>query len=285
MKSKHARLLAAGIACLLVIWAVLRINDPERPLHRAMDRHGLRQGIVLYGTPERVSGTIRIASRPDRTFPYYSLSKPVTAATVLALADAGKMDLDGTFAGASVRQLLSHSGGWDRAIAGDPVTSRQEPADCVRIGVPPRQFAPGSRAAYSNLGYCLLGALIEDATGMSYERAVRQALPEARDMGYDAWLGPAGGWSGTAEQYYRFASRPVDPRALVRPAFAPTGPYYGMGWRVLADGTISHYGIYGDGYSVVFKRPGWVAVGLFDGRPADGEAARDELLKALSGFR
>ena len=115
---------------------------------------------------------------------------------------------------------------------------------------------------------------------------VRRLLPEAQGMSYRPALGPAGGWSGTIAQYYRFASRPVDPEALVRPAYAPEGAFYAMGWKVLDNGTLAHYGMYDpNGYSIVFKQPGWVAVGLFTGRPADGDAARDSLLNVLSGYR
>ncbi len=59
-----------------------------------------------------------------------------------------------------------------------------------------------------------------------------------------------------------------------------------MGWRVLPDGTLSHYGVLtgtaADQYTVAFKCPGWVAVGLFSGMPRDWEAARADLLEALA---
>src|SRR5919108_2326439 len=37
-------------------------------------------------------------------------------------------------------------------------------------------FEPGSRYAYSNFGYCILGRVVEKVTGLSYERFVRQQI-------------------------------------------------------------------------------------------------------------
>src|SRR5207249_6526833 len=39
-------------------------------------------------------------------------------------------------------------------------------------------FDPGTRFAYSNLGYCVLGRVIERVTGQKYEDAVRQLVLE-----------------------------------------------------------------------------------------------------------
>jgi CubicO group peptidase (beta-lactamase class C family) len=52
----------------------------------------------------------------------------------------------------------------------------------------PLDFAPGEKFSYSNSGYFLLGALIEKASGMSYEAFLKQAIFEPlgmKDSGYD----------------------------------------------------------------------------------------------------
>lgn len=222
----------------------------------------------------------------DRVFHYWSLSKPITAAVVFEGVDRGLIRLDEEYAGARVDDLLRHAGGWDRDIAGDPLHDKGRKLPCTQMPVPLRQFVPGTRAVYSNVGYCLLGRLAEERFDKPFPQIAAEILPQTRGMIYDPWLGPAGGWSGTAAQYFAFAARAVDSRALLRPAYAPQGPYYAMGWRVLDDGTLSHFGILTplkDGqFAVVFKRPGWVAVGLFAGLPNDPERARSELLVALS---
>lgn len=50
----------------------------------------------------------------------------------------------------------------------------------------PLDFQPGSRFAYFNFGYCLLGRLIGEVTGLGYEQATRQ---EVRVSAGCAWAG------------------------------------------------------------------------------------------------
>jgi N-acyl-D-amino-acid deacylase len=88
-----------------------------------------------------------------------------------------------------VRHLLQHSGGFDRDRSGDVVFlpraadagQRQGgplPPDCPTILRDTLErtldFAPGERFAYSNLGYCILGRVVERVTGASYETHVRE---------------------------------------------------------------------------------------------------------------
>lgn len=91
----------------------------------------------------------------------------------------------------TLRDLLQHSGGWHRGWAGDPMF-RPTLSDIARaMGRPERlssreliafmmsrklQFAPGSRSAYSNLGYAVLGQVIEKISGQPYEAYVQTML-------------------------------------------------------------------------------------------------------------
>ena len=102
----------------------------------------------------------------------------------------GKMG-DSRLAGITVRQVLHHVGGWDRMISGDP--SAGDPtidiSNATRSAFPPSRddairymlaqrldFEPGSRFAYSNFGYMLLGRVIEKISGDSYAEYVRSML-------------------------------------------------------------------------------------------------------------
>src|SRR5690606_1734775 len=133
-------------------------------------------------------------------------------------------------------------GGWDRGIAGDPV-ARKEAARCVDVAPPPKQFVSGARQVNSNVGYCVLGRLIEKRAAMSVDEAARHFIPTARRMKYDDWLGPAGGWSGRAIDYWRFASPPLDARITAQERSSKHAPY-GLGWR-LEPGGASHFGQFG----------------------------------------
>ncbi len=91
----------------------------------------------------------------------------------------------------TLRDLLQHSGGWHRGWAGDPMF-RPTLSEIARAMQRPEhlssreligfmmsrrlQFAPGSRSAYSNLGYAVLGQVIEQLSGQPYETYVRTML-------------------------------------------------------------------------------------------------------------
>jgi N-acyl-D-amino-acid deacylase len=153
------------------------------------------------------------ADEPARTeslFRAGSIGKTITATAVLRLVEKGRLDLDarvfdllsdipprnGRIRDArtrtiTVRHLLQHSGGWDPAKTGDPVSIPllTRIASDMRVSSPPScrtliswmldrnlDFAPGSRFAYSNFGYCVLGRVIEKVSGKSYEEFVRSEV-------------------------------------------------------------------------------------------------------------
>jgi len=141
--------------------------------------------------------------QPASLFRLASVSKPFTAVAVLQLAERGRLDLD---AGAwallglaeprdprwkrvTVRHLLQHTGGWDRAAGFDPMFSHARVASALGVSLPleagdfirymlgqPLDFEPGSREAYSGFGYCLLGRVVERASGLAYGEYVRREL-------------------------------------------------------------------------------------------------------------
>ncbi len=154
------------------------------------------------------------AVKAESLFRIASLTKPITAVAVLHLVEAGKLSLatrvfdlvspppwvasgktpDARLRSITVQQLLAHTGGWDRDRSPDPMFQSREIAAALGVPSPPRpldiirymlgqrlDFDPGTRFAYSNFGYCVLGRVIEQVTGRSYDGFVREAV-----------LGPAG---------------------------------------------------------------------------------------------
>jgi CubicO group peptidase (beta-lactamase class C family) len=147
---------------------------------------------------------------PTSLFRLASLSKTVTAVAVLQLVQAGRLKLDdrvlpilgdmgprpGRIADPrvhhiTVRHLLQHSGGFDRARSGDvaflpgaaDAAKRQGaplPPDCPTILRDTLErkldFTPGERFAYSNIGYCILGRVVERVAGMPYEVYARERI-------------------------------------------------------------------------------------------------------------
>jgi N-acyl-D-amino-acid deacylase len=133
--------------------------------------------------------------RPDSLFRIASVSKVITQVAVLRLVDRGLLKLDDKAfeilnelkppAGASpdprlkkitIHQILRHEGGWDPGKSFEPMflpwsrkaaqtVGAPEPASCETIIrfmlTVPLDFDPGSRSAYSNFGYCVLGRVVE----------------------------------------------------------------------------------------------------------------------------
>jgi N-acyl-D-amino-acid deacylase len=145
--------------------------------------------------------------QPESLFRIASLSKPVTAVAILKLVEEGRLSLDTEVfrllddleppAGAAVdpriysitiRHLLEHSGGWDANQGFDPMFASQEIAEAMGAPEPvdsktvirfmlgqPLDYDPGSRYAYANFGYCVLGRVIERVTGQPCKSSPPQA--------------------------------------------------------------------------------------------------------------
>ncbi len=159
-----------------------------------------------YGWADREA---KSAVKADSLFRIASVSKPITSVAVMQLIEQGKLTLDtqafvllGLLPAVAskgeveprlrhitIRHLLQHSGGWDRDSSFDPMFRPREIAHATHTPAPagpaavirymlsqPLDFDPGTRFAYSNFGYCVLGRVIEKLTGQSYEKHVQSKL-------------------------------------------------------------------------------------------------------------
>lgn len=152
---------------------------------------------------------------PDAAFRIASCTKSFTAAAVLSLRDEGLLALDDPItrflpgmnldglpttgsAVPTLRMLLTMSSGLP---TDDPWADRQESLsaaafDAVLAAGVRFEAEPGTRFAYSNLGYALLGRVIEVASGQPYRRVVEARLLEPLDLsgtGFDTSVAAAGG--------------------------------------------------------------------------------------------
>jgi CubicO group peptidase (beta-lactamase class C family) len=127
---------------------------------------------------------------PDAVFEIGSVTKQFTAAAILRLRDAGRLDLDADITTylpdypaqghrIPVRRLLDHTSGI-RGITEMPVFRNLQvqnlPRDTVvkLFAAEPFDFAPGEAMIYNNSAYILLGHLIEKVTGGTYEDYVER---------------------------------------------------------------------------------------------------------------
>src|SRR5262249_43238801 len=80
----------------------------------------------------------------------------------------------------TVYEFLTHtSGGWPNDGT-DPMFQNdswdQEKLISWAIDAIPVTYPPGTHWAYSNFGYCVLGRVIEEVSGMAYDQYVQQAI-------------------------------------------------------------------------------------------------------------
>jgi D-alanyl-D-alanine carboxypeptidase len=128
------------------------------------------------------------------TFNAYSVTKIFTAAAILRMAEQNRLGLDEPIAqylnhfpyaqSPTVRETLSHTGGFPNPIPLAWVHLAEEHATFDTagfvIGVLARntklKSTPGQTYAYSNIGYLLLGEVIEKVTGQPYAEFIEQTL-------------------------------------------------------------------------------------------------------------
>jgi len=139
---------------------------------------------------EYAGGWADIAGRrpmtPETTMMAYSMSKTITAAAVLQLVEAQRIGLDDPIdryldshpygPGITVRDLISHTSGipnpiplrWVHPVERHNAFNEGSALAAV-LGEHGRlKSAPGTRYAYSNIGYWLLGRVVERASGEAF---------------------------------------------------------------------------------------------------------------------
>lgn len=164
---------------------------------------------------------------PRTTFHCFSTTKPVTALAVLQLVAEGRIDLDTPVTaylpdipyrnGATVRQILSHQAGLPNPLPLAWVHADDDAGfdellflDSV-FRSHSRCAMPGRRSRYSNIGFLLLGRLIEVVAGRPYAELVRERILDrvgCADARTGAYLGFDIPQDGHATGYTRRWSGP-----------------------------------------------------------------------------
>jgi CubicO group peptidase (beta-lactamase class C family) len=214
-------------------------------------------------------------ARPDSVYMWFSISKLFCATAIMQLVDRGLIDIDRPIADyvpdlalenpfdtpLTARHLLDHSSGlpnpppWAWARLHD----RPRPPLAALVNDVLREHGrlesePGTRDQYSNLGYLVLGLLVERVSGTSYEDYVRANLfapleMHDTDFAYsDAMLQRAAiGQVRAHGLYHRWfvaAASPelfgpvVDGQATARPYLVDGAPYGGV---IGTAGDLAHF--------------------------------------------
>lgn len=132
----------------------------------------------------------KISLKSNNVFRAGSLTKQFTAAAILSLVEAKKLELSdkaskylSEFAPLTpftISELLWHTAGihsdeTDTATIGKP-RSHLELAKEIAKQKQVFDFSPGNSWLYSNANYIILGAIIEKIMGVSYDKAIKQII-------------------------------------------------------------------------------------------------------------
>ena len=155
-----------------------------------------------FGMADRQQG---IPVTLETPFLFASQGKMFTAVSVLQLVEAGKLNLndpvgkhlgdypDQEMAKVTVRQLLTHTGGTGDMGLLNPQDSANRKtvrtiADIIKLNSNrPPDFKPGGRMDYSNYGFVLLGAIIEEVSGKDYYEYVAENILKPAEMPNTNW--------------------------------------------------------------------------------------------------
>lgn len=172
----------------------------DQAVRRSTDEHRT-PGLALAVTSrekvlfERTYGfadlKLRTPVAPDTLFQIGSISKSFTAIALLQLADAERLDLQRPVAAhlpwfgvrsdhqpITAHHLLSHTAGIPANR--DDVTSSPYMAWALRDRS--TAWPPGTRFHYSNVGYQVLHALLEEVSGRPYSELIRERILEPLGM-------------------------------------------------------------------------------------------------------
>jgi CubicO group peptidase (beta-lactamase class C family) len=207
-----------------------------------------------------------VSNTPQTRFHIGSVTKQFTAMAVLILHDRGEVDLGeqvcnhipacpSAWREITIHQLLTHTSGlpdsWQFYADKNKPDVSYGPEEIIGwFRDAPLDFEPGARFSYSNTGYLLLGYLVEQVSGQSYEAFLGQQVFEPLEMtntglaqddtdlaiGYSsigleaAFMNPslaysAGGLCSTVEDLHRwdrsFYTEELIPEELLDTIFTP----------------------------------------------------------------
>ena len=169
--------------------------EPATSLQDALDE--LPATTVASGVT-RAERTLATHGPSDEVLPLASVTKPLAAYATLVAVDHGRVELDDDVdgEGRTVRHLLAHAS-----------------------GLPPEEGGPttatGKRRIYSNWGFELLGAHVEDAVRRPFPEWLRtQVLVPLRMHDTTLEGSPAKDGRGTVDDLLRFARELLEPTLL-----------------------------------------------------------------------
>ena len=158
-------------------------------------------------------GPRNIPATADTVYNQWSMVKPITAVAVLQLHEQGLLDIDDPVADylpffevqypsessetITIRHLLNHSSGLRNNVPeiigwihfdGDPEWNQTELIKEKLPDFAELAYEPGSQGVYTNVGYMVLTAVIETASGQTYQQYMIDHIFEPLGMDQTNWI-------------------------------------------------------------------------------------------------
>ena len=167
-----------------------------------------------YGFADREK---KIAFTPQTIAQVGSITKSMTAFAILNLAREGKIDIEKPVkaylpdaadpaGSATIHQILTHHAGFTDTCGDDfdPLTKDDELKKCM---AKPLAFEPGADH-YSNMGYSILAAVVEEVSGQSWEDYLREHLWQPLGMNHTGLTQ----FGGAKPEQFAYGYPPGNPR-------------------------------------------------------------------------
>lgn len=210
------KLLPTGLSLFAAIALPIFVTgcaSPKLPgvgaaMQREVDAHEIAGVVTVVATKDKIihletTGWADIAAKkpmqPDSLFWIASMTKPITATSVLILQDEGKLKLtdpvakyipefaglktpSGQPANLTLAQMLTHTSGLGEGSS-NGLRNAHTLADLIPVYLAaPMQYEPGSRWKYTQSGINTAARVVEIASGMPYDEFVQKRILDPLGM-------------------------------------------------------------------------------------------------------
>ncbi len=185
-----------------------RLSGVGAAMQAAVDAREISGAVTVVVTKDKVihlemTGLADIAAKkpmhPDTLFWIASMTKPITAVSVLMLQDEGKLNgsdpiakyipalanlkaPSGQPANLTIAQVLTHTSGLGEA-EGNAVHNAHTLADLIPLYLAvPMQYEPGAKWKYTQSGINTAARIVEVVSGMSFDAFVQQRILDPLGM-------------------------------------------------------------------------------------------------------
>jgi CubicO group peptidase (beta-lactamase class C family)/peptidoglycan/LPS O-acetylase OafA/YrhL len=176
--------------------SILDKRTKEMGLGKARAIVATRDGRIWHG----ISGNMKSFEQPSLIG---SLTKTFTTTLIMQLVDEGLLSLDDPLGGMgigfkhdqiTIRQLLTHTSGLSKyKPTSGPVAKGTTPMDVLRyLSEQPLRNPPGSFVDYSTSGFSVLGLVLEQKTGKTFEELLSSRITDALDYDVSTFRGDYG---------------------------------------------------------------------------------------------